>query len=135
MATVAKPLWKCFGIAVTNPKRKRSNSMTTTPNIVGVPIKRPSRAQEFAAHKRYMNPKPSDSSEQCHCCLKPISKRSLPTALMIHMNVNGTIVPVDAVLTDSESQGWFFVGTACAKKHYPVGYYKAQPTWTHLHEV
>ena len=109
--------------------------MTTQPNIVPVPVVYPSPAQEAAASKRYLNPKPSDSSEVCHCCLKPISKRALPTALMIHMNVNGTIVPVDAVLTDSESQGWFFVGDACAKKHYPVGYYKAQPTWTHLHEV
>ena len=31
MAAFASPFGKCFGIAVTNPKRKRSNSMKNTP--------------------------------------------------------------------------------------------------------
>ena len=127
MVASAKPLWKCFGISVTNLKRKRYNSMTTYPTlkdhngnlIVCVPAKRPSRAQEYAVHKKV-------TKHQCHCCGKPISDKSLKTAMMVHMTVNQEIMPADAVLaeeSDSWDQGWFYIGTACAKRHYPAGYY------------
>ena len=61
--------------------------------IVCVPAKRPSRAQEYAVIKRV-------TKHQCHCCGKPISDKSLKTAMMVHMTVNQEIMPADAVLAE-----------------------------------
>lgn len=52
----------------------------------------------------------------CHMCGTPMTDKQVETAYHVHMNIDGDIVPVDAKIPNSESQGWFPIGSECARK-------------------
>lgn len=56
--------------------------------------------------------KASRAADPCFRCGRNI----VDAAWLIHLGVDGLIHPADAVLSEDESQGWFPVGSDCAKR-------------------
>lgn len=52
---------------------------------------------------------------ECHLCGRKMSKKASENATHVHMTIGAELVPVAAELGD-ESQGFFAVGSECAKK-------------------
>jgi hypothetical protein len=50
----------------------------------------------------------------CHLCGRKMSAKAQENAHLVHMSVDGDLVETDAEITDS--QGFFPVGSECAKR-------------------
>ena len=52
----------------------------------------------------------------CHLCNRIISDKAYLKASFVHQTIDGNLVDVDMEISEERSQGWFPVGSDCAKK-------------------
>jgi len=64
-------------------------------------------------------------SEECMMCGRKMSRKAHENARHVHMTIDGDLVPMAAEV-GSLSQGWFPVGSECAKR-LPKGF--AEKPW------
>jgi hypothetical protein len=54
--------------------------------------------------------------ESCKFCNRTISDKVLDASWFVHMTVDGDLVEINTEVSADLSQGWFPVGSDCAKK-------------------
>jgi hypothetical protein len=60
--------------------------------------------------------KATHGHESCRLCNRTISDKVLDTSWFVHMTVDGDLVEINTEIESNLSQGWFPVGSDCAKK-------------------
>lgn len=53
---------------------------------------------------------------ECLLCGRGLTQAAAVKAWMVHLHVDGLLVRSDAALADDDDQGWFPVGSECAKR-------------------
>lgn len=61
----------------------------------------------------------AEHNQECHLCGRKMSKKASENAPLVHMSIDGDLIETSAEVSDS--QGFFPVGSECAKK-LPVGF-------------
>ena len=52
----------------------------------------------------------------CRLCGCQLTQKAYENAWFVRMTVNGDLVQKDAEVAEADDQGWFPIGTGCAKK-------------------
>lgn len=72
---------------------------------------------DFRTREDNMRKGRPDRYDSCFMCGRGMTERAVETGWNVHLHVYGLLIPVDMdVDEDAGSQGWFPVGSECAKR-------------------
>lgn len=85
--------------------------MSTDQNLQPLP------AEDYQAHPdvRHKNSQRRGGPQECFFCGRPMTDAATAKGWWVHLRTDGFFVAASADVTEKDDQGWFPVGSECAK--------------------
>lgn len=98
--------------------------VTTTSNPTRFPLTTVQADPETRERNARRASSSSDVADLCFTCGRPLTEKALASAHWVHLSTRGELIHVtDHDVPEEDDQGWFPLGSECAKKA-PVGFKK-----------